>query len=120
MQIIHSNSAKVWVAESILTNGEETAKQTNEFKKTFIFYEDGEFIEQELNHLASFRGKKGKYILTLNDSHQDTLFKLYYNDKSSLYFHVKECDSDLLKLHELDVEKNSVNSIWTLRTLSKL
>ena len=48
MQIIHSNSSKVWVLDSETVGKDEKTPEIQDFKTAFIFYSDGEFIEQKM------------------------------------------------------------------------
>jgi hypothetical protein len=119
MQIIHSNSAKVWVLESEVVNNEEKAPKTRDFKTAYIFYSDGAFIEQKMTHLGSSKGKQGVYYLTISSESKDTIFSLSYKNRENKTFNLKKCSSkELLLKRSLDNDSTE-NSYWTLKTLSK-
>lgn len=118
-QIIHSNSAKVWVLESEIVNNEEKAPRTRDFKTAFIFYSDGEFIEQKMVHLGSNKGKQGVFYLTISSQTEDTVFSLNYKNNEYKSFHLKKCSSKELHLEEVENIDTLTNSYWILKTLPK-
>lgn len=118
-QIIHSNSAKVWVLESEVINNEELVPKTRDFKRAFIFYSDGAFIEQKMVHLGSSKGKKGTFYLTISPETQDTIFSLNYKNKEYLTFNLKKCSSKKLELEQTDNSDSLSNRYWVLKTLPK-
>lgn len=119
MQIIHSNSAKVWVLDSDIVNNEENAPQTRDFKTAFILYSDGEFIEQKMVHLGSNKGKQGDFYFNISSETQDTIFSLNYKNNKYKTFHVKKCTSKELHLKEVDNADTTLNRFWILKTLPK-
>lgn len=119
MQILHSNSAKVWVLESNIVNGIEKSPNTRDFKTAFILYNDGEFIEQKMVHLGSSKGKLGVYNLSISPETSDTLFKLNYRNNQNKSFHLKKCSSKEIHLEEVDLQDTVQSSFWTLKTLPK-
>lgn len=120
MQIIHSNSAKVWVLESNVINGVEKRPKTRDFQTAFILYNDGEFIEQKMAHLGSSRGKLGVYSLSISPETNDTLFVLNYN-KNNLKksFKFKNCTSQEISMEQVLLGDTIQSSLWTLKTLPK-
>lgn len=119
MQIIHSNSAKVWIVESRIQNSEEKAPQARDFKTAFVFYNDGEFIEQKLVHLGSSKGKHGVFYLNISSESQDTVFSLNYANNEYMTFHLKKCSSKELRLKEVKSTDSNSDNYWILRTLPK-
>jgi len=119
MQILHSNSAKVWVLGSEVINSEEKAPKTHDFKTAFVFYSDGEFIEQKMVHLGSSKGKQGVFYLNISSETQDTIFSLIYKNKEYKTFQLKKCSSKELHLKEVENADSSLNSYWKLNTLPK-
>lgn len=119
MQIVHSNSAKVWVLDSEIVKKEEKAPQTRDFKTAFVFYSDGEFIEQKMVHLGSSKGKQGIFYLNISSETQDTVFSLNYKNNQYKTFHLKKCTSKELYLKEVDNADSTLNSFWKLKTLPK-
>lgn len=119
MQIIHSNSSKVWVLESEIVGEDEKTPEIQDFKTAFIFYSDGEFIEQKMVHLGSNKGKQGIYYLNLSSKTQDTVFSLNYKNNEYKTFHLKKCTSKELHLMEVEKEDSTTNRIWILKTLPK-
>ena len=120
MQIIHSNSAKVWVLESNVVNGIENRPKTRDFQTAFILYNGGEFIEQKMVHLGSRKGKIGVYSLSISPETNDTLFVLNYN-KNNLKktFSVKKISSMEIYLNEILLQDTIESSSWTLKSLPK-
>lgn len=119
MQIIHSNSAKVWVVESRVENNEEKAPKTRDFKTAFVFYSDGEFIEQKMVHLGSSKGNQGVFYLNISSKSQDTVFSLNYANNEYKTFHLKNCTSKELRLKEVLSTDSISDRYWVLRTLPK-
>lgn len=119
MQIIHSNSAKVWILESKIVNNEEKAPKTRDFKTAFIFYSDGAFIEQKMTHLGSSKGKQGVYYLIISPESKDTLFSLSYKNRENMSFNLKKCSSKELLLKKSPDTDSIPDTYWTLKTLPK-
>lgn len=119
MQIIHSNSAKVWVLESEIVNNKEKAPQTRDFKTAFILYSDGEFIEQKMVHLGSSKGKQGLFYLKISPETQDTVFSLNYKNNEFKSFHLKKCSSKELLLEKIENTDSPTSNYWVLKTLPK-
>lgn len=111
MQIIHANSAKVWILESLIVNQVEKSPQTRDFKTAYIFYENGEFLKQKMVHLGSNKGEKGNFSLTILPEHQDTILYLNYKDRSKKSYYLKLCTSKEMRLQE------SENVNLTFKTL---
>lgn len=119
MQLLHSNSAKVWILESNVVNGTEKCPRTRDFKTAFILYNDGEFIEQKMVHLGSSKGKLGVYSLNISPDTNDTLFNLSYRNNQTKSFHLKKCSSMEISLEEIVISDTIESSFWTLKTLPK-
>lgn len=119
MQIIHSNSAKVWVLESKIIENEETAPKTHDFKTTYIFYNNGEFLEQKMVHLGSKKGLQGVYSLNITPENQDTLFRLTYKSRVNRTFYLKSCSSEKMILQEAEIDAIKKDNFWILKTLPK-
>jgi hypothetical protein len=119
MQIVHSNSAKVWVLDREIVKSEEKVPKKKDFKTAFVFYSDGEFIEQKMVHLGSSKGKQGVFYLNISSATQDTVFSLNYENNEYRTFHLKKCTSKELHLREVDNADSTLNSFWILKTLAK-
>ena len=119
MQLLHSNSAKVWVLESKLVNDIETTPTTRDFKTAFILYNDGEFIEQKMVHLGSSKGIIGNYNLSISPETQDTIFNLNYRGNESKSFQLKNCSSSSMLLQQVELHDSIESSLWELKTLPK-
>lgn len=119
MQIIHSNSAKVWVLENNIIANEESTPQTRDFKTAFIFYNNGVFLEQKTVHLGSNKGQKGVYSLIISQEEKDTILNLNYKNKETKIFRLVYCSSQELKLQKAEENFSKKNNFWILKTLPK-
>lgn len=119
MQIIHSNSSKVWVLESEIVNNKEKSPKTRDFKTAFILYDDGEFLEQKMVHLGSSKGKQGNYSLSITPKTEDTVLRFNYKSSDYKTFHLKKCSSKELLLKKVENNDSTTISYWTLKTLQK-
>jgi hypothetical protein len=120
MQILHSNSAKVWVLESNVVNDVEKSPRTRDFQTAFILYNDGEFIEQKMVHLGSSKGKLGFYSLSISPETNDTLFVLNYKkNNQNMSFHLKKVTSMEIYLEEVVQQDTDEQRFWTLKSLPK-
>lgn len=107
--LINANSAKTWVKTKHIKNNKNLSPQLNELQTSYTFYSDGTFREQQMIHLGSDKGRKGRYSLTISEK-KDTSFTLSYLKSSSYNFHVDFIDVKVMKL-----SNDSVS--WTLETL---
>lgn len=119
MQLLHSNSAKVWVLESELVNDIEKSPTTRDFKTAIILYDDGKFIEQKMVHLGSSKGNIGNYNLSISLEAKDTLFNLNYRSSQTKTFQLKDCSSTSMLLKEIELQDSIESSFWVLKTLPK-
>lgn len=98
--LLHSNSAKTWVVNNEVVEGQNITAKIHPNKMTLTFFSDGEFYEQKLLHLATDKGVKGKYSLHVKDS--DTVFYLQYKDAEKIAFRVNHLSNQKILISTIN------------------
>lgn len=100
-QILHGNSAKVWVlSESSIANDKSVTALEN-YRKTYIFFANERFREQELIHLGSKKGLIGRYDIR-NDHKGGKVLCLYFQDGHKEFFSIQGIDNYNLTLQDYE------------------
>jgi hypothetical protein len=94
--LINANSAKTWVEVTHIKLGIDHAPIYYESKRTYTFFDNGTFREQQLIHLGSPNGRIGKYSITI--SAKDTSFNINYKNGEHLSFNIDFLDTRVLEL----------------------
>lgn len=95
--MINANSAKTWVEVAHIKQGADYAPLYNESKRTYTFFDNGTFREQQLIHLGSQNGRIGKYNVTIS-ANKDTTFNINYDNGEHLSFNIDFLDTRVLEL----------------------
>lgn len=109
IELINANSAKTWIKTGHIVKNQNAAPRLNELRKTFTFYHDGTFREQQMIHLGSNKGRVGRFNLGITKQ-QDTLLRLYYHLAEDIELQIKHIDSRSMK-----IQKDSAT--WILETM---
>jgi len=83
------------------------------YRKTFIFFSNQSFREQELIHLGSQEGSVGRYKIETNHQDSYVLILLYENGERAFY-NIVRIKNNYLKLEDLE----GVHTIWEFKTLT--
>lgn len=111
---LHANSAKVWILSKSSNFDEYLVPAMQEYRKTFIFFPNLSFREQELIHLGSDKGLIGSYKIEPDEQGEFVLILFYQNGERAFY-KVLSIKNDYLKLEDLEGE----HTVWELKTLSR-
>jgi|SRR5690554_1762856 len=111
---LHANSAKVWILSKSSNFDEYLVPAMQEYRKTFIFFPNLTFREQELIHLGSDKGLIGSYKIETDEQGEFVLILFYQNGERAFY-KVLSIKNDYLKLEDLEGE----HTVWELKTLSR-
>ena len=109
---LHANSAKVWILSKSSNFDDYKLPEMHEFRKTFIFYSNLSFREQELIHLGTDEGSVGKYSVNKDESGIFYL-TLYYYQKRTERYRIVKIKNDYLKIQNLEGNQTE----WELKTL---
>jgi hypothetical protein len=112
IQLLHGNSAKVWVLAKSSDPNDKNVAAMNNYRKSFIFYSNKRFRDQELIHLGSKEGFKGKYTVN-NYPNNDTVLNLNYSDGSVYYFRINTIGNQTMTLQDINHEE----IIWEFTSL---
>ena len=110
---LHANSAKAWVLTKSSNFDEYKLPEMNAYRRTFIFYSNLSFREQELIHLGSNEGLIGRYKIEQGKAGYFYLV-LNYVDHPSIVYKIVEIKNDYLKIQDLAGDQTE----WELKTLN--
>jgi len=100
IQLLHGNSAKVWVISKSSNPNDKDVAAVNNYRKSFIFYSNQSFREQELIHLGSQEGFIGSYTVD-EDNHGEITLNLRYNNNEYSSFIIQSISNTSLSLMKL-------------------
>ncbi len=100
-QILHANSAKVWIISESSMHHDKEGSSLEDYRKTFIFYANNKFREQELIHLGSKEGFIGRYEIR-EDSFGNKVLVLYYQGERTAYYVIQKIENYQLTLTEFE------------------
>ena len=116
--VLNANSSKVWILQERMIEGKDETPQLRERKRTFTFFDDFQFLEQEMVHLGSNFGLIGSYSLNIEGVNRDTTLNLYYtNENKKLQFKVTKLGYKTLRL--TPITNNAISEEWGLIPLNK-
>jgi hypothetical protein len=95
--LFNANSAKTWIEVAHIKEDVNYAPLYDESKRTYTFFENGTFREQQLIHLGSENGRIGKYSVGISPN-LDTTLNIYYKNGDQLIFAVDFVDTKILNL----------------------
>ena len=96
--VIHSNSSKIWLVDQLIEEDKNLAPKLNERKTTFTFFEDNTVFVQPLGKLGTHIGEKGSYSFNFEPNAQDTLLRIYLENKEHIKFQVKSITDKKMNL----------------------
>lgn len=99
-QLLHGNSAKVWVLSKTSNPNDPHFSALENYRKSFIFYSNNTFREQELIHLGSKKGRKGKYQIGKVEKGTFAIL-LTYSDNKMLPLNIESISNSKLKVKRL-------------------
>lgn len=102
----------MWVLTKSSDSKSDDVPAMDEFRKTFIFYSNLSFREQELIHLGSNRGFKGLFSVEEDQIGEQTLHLNYSENEKKIYV-IKTIHNNSLTLTGIDGEQ----PIWELSSL---
>jgi hypothetical protein len=111
---LHANSAKVWILSKSSNFDEYVVPAMRDYRKTFTFFPNLSFREQELIHLGTSEGVFGKYKIE-RDQQGDFVLILIYENGERAFYKVVRIKNDYLKLEDLVGE----HTVWELNTLNR-
>lgn len=109
--LIHSNSSKIWILDTVIKNDSIISPMLLSHKTTLTFFEDGEIFFQTYKNLGSTQGIKGRYTITIPS---DSILHLSFSENDSKYFYIKQASNTSLKL-----QQKSENINWYLKAYQK-
>ncbi|PKR80832.1 hypothetical protein CW751_08680 [Brumimicrobium salinarum] len=111
--ILNGNSAKVWILSKSNDVNEYAVPKMRNYRRTFTFFVNKSFREQELIHLGSDNGRIGRYKI-IGNGLDDFVLELNYKDGERSYFKIIRIKNNFLKLqnyHKKEIE-------WQFKTLN--
>jgi len=111
-QLLHGNSAKVWIIKESSDSNDKNISALNNYLKSFIFYSNQRFRDQELIHLGSKEGQKGIYSIK-KDKYEKIILHLSYSEGDRRNFVIQEISNTKLTLQSL----NGSRATWELSSL---
>lgn len=114
-EILHGNSAKVWILNYSSDKNDIHISSLDEYRKTFTFFANRNFKEQELIYLGSKNGKTGQFSIKKDENENFVLVLKYKNDQIH-YYQIKEISNNFLSLEK--IEKNKTT--WNFSTLQEI
>lgn len=111
-QSLHANSAKVWILSNSSKPNDNRITQMKAYRKTFTFYSNFSFREQELIHLGSNEGLIGKYKIE-EDGTANFQLTLEYQAQQSERYTILNIGDDNLRLQDIEGDHTE----WELETL---
>lgn len=112
IQLLNGNSAKVWVLSGSSNPEDKNIAAMEAYRKSFIFYSDLSFREQELIHLGSNEGAKGSYQIN-EDQNGDRVLRINYSNDDRASFRINAIENNRLTLQKLEDDE----TIWEFRSL---
>nr|WP_299206193.1 hypothetical protein [uncultured Brumimicrobium sp.] len=109
---IHSNSAKVWVLNNTDDLKSKKVSKLKAYRKTYTFYLNGTFREQELIHLGSDAGLVGHFRIE-NDHKDRSKLILDFKDSPSEYYEIIKITNTYLELKSTGENPET----WRFKTL---
>lgn len=112
IQLLNGNSAKVWILTKSSDLNDKNITAMNDYRRSFIFYSNDKFREQELINLGSNKGLKGRFTIE-EFIDGEIILNLEYSKGEKAVFLIKEIKNNSLSLLNLD----GSNITWKLKSL---